>query len=189
MPAGVRCCPCCGGELREVRREIVSVTDVPAQPQAEVRRYTVEIRDCGQCGRKVRGQHPEIAPGQQGATADRLGPRVKALAHVLHCVHGVPARKAPAIIEDLTGVRLTQGADPERRGMQTLSQYSSLNDSDGLTEIDGGQSLSAPEAPGVIADFPFHAEGMVMAAAGGAFFFKDFFEHLVVERRFVLSGE
>jgi hypothetical protein len=32
------------------------------------------------------------------------------LAHILHYVHGVPVRKTPAIIEDLTGVRLTQGA-------------------------------------------------------------------------------
>src|SRR6202166_752584 len=63
-----------------------------------------------ECGRKVRGQHPGIAPGQQGATAHRVGPHVKALAHILHYVHGVPVRKTPAIIEDLTGVRLTQGA-------------------------------------------------------------------------------
>jgi transposase len=106
VPVGVRCCPDCGGQLGEVRREIVSITDVPTQPQPEVRRYAVETRDCGQCGRKVRGQHPEITVGQQGATAHRLGPRVKALAHVLHYVHGVPVRKAPAIIEDLTGVLL-----------------------------------------------------------------------------------
>ena len=87
---------------------------------------------------------------------------------------------------------LTIGADertPYPSLIQALSQYYSLNDSDGLTEIDSGQSLSAPEAPGVIADFPFHAAGIVTAAAGGAFFFKDFFEHLVVERRFVLRGE
>jgi transposase len=116
---GVRCCPDCGGQLGEATREIVSLTDVPAQPQPEVRRYAVETRDCGQCGKKVRGQHPEIAPGQQGATAHRLGPRVKALAHVLHYVHGVPVRKAPAIIEDLTGVRLTQGAITQDAMKQT----------------------------------------------------------------------
>lgn len=75
-----------------------------------MRRYAVEIRDCRACGKKVRGQHPDIAPGQHGATAHRIGPRVKALAHILHYVHGVPVRKTPAILEDLTGVRLTQGA-------------------------------------------------------------------------------
>ena len=110
VPVAIRCCPDCGGALGEARQEIVSTTDIPAQPQPEVRLFAVEIRQCRGCGRKVRGQHPEIAPGQQGATAHRIGPRVKALAHVLHYMHGVPVRKTPAIIEDLTGVRLTQGA-------------------------------------------------------------------------------
>jgi hypothetical protein len=39
-----------------------------------------------------------------------VGPRVRALAHILHYVHGVPVRKTPAILAELTGVRLTQGA-------------------------------------------------------------------------------
>jgi transposase len=104
------CCCACGGELGEAKQEIVSTTDIPAQPQPEVRRYAVEIRECRRCGSRTRGQHPDIAPGQQGATAHRIGPRVKAFAHALHYMHGVPVRKTPAIIEDLTGIRLTQGA-------------------------------------------------------------------------------
>jgi len=119
VPVVERCCPDCGGWLGELRREIVSTTDVPAQPQPEIRSYSVEVRECGQCGRKVRGQHPDIAPGQQGATAHRVGPRVKALAHVLHYVHGVPVRKTPGILEDLTGVRLTQGAITQHAMKQT----------------------------------------------------------------------
>ena len=110
VPVAVRCCPDCGGALGEAKREIVSTTDIAVQPQAEVRCYAVEIRECGKCGRKVRGQHPDVAAGQQGATAHRVGPRVRALAHILHYVHGVPVRKTPAILEELTGVRLTQGA-------------------------------------------------------------------------------
>jgi transposase len=105
-----RCCPDCGGELGRTRREMVSTTDVPAQPKPETRCYAVEVRQCRQCGGKVRGRHPDIARGQHGATAHRIGPRIKALAHILHYVHGVPVRKTPAILEDLTGVRLTQGA-------------------------------------------------------------------------------
>lgn len=96
--------------LGEARQEIVSTTDIPAQPQPEVRRYAVEIRECCGCGHKVRGQHPDIAPDQHGATAHRVGPRAKALAHILHYVHGVPVRKTPAILKDLTGLHLTQGA-------------------------------------------------------------------------------
>jgi len=110
VPVAAGDCPCCGGILGEARIETVSTTDIPVQPLPEVRRYEVEIRECSQCGRKVRGQHPGIAPDQQGATAHRVGPRIKALAHVLHYGHGVPVRKTPAILEQLTGVRLTQGA-------------------------------------------------------------------------------
>jgi transposase len=110
VPVALGCCPDCGGALGKAKREIVSITDIPAQPLPEVRQYAVEIRDCRACGKKVRGQHPAIAPGQHGATAHRIGPRVKALAHILHYVHGVPVRKTPAILEELTGVRLTQGA-------------------------------------------------------------------------------
>ena len=110
VPVSEACCPDCGGELGGGKREIVSTTDIAAQPQPEIQRYAVEIRECRRCGKKVRGQHPAIATGQHGATAHRLGPRVKALAHILHYVHGVPVRKTPAIVEDLTGVRLTQSA-------------------------------------------------------------------------------
>jgi len=110
VPVTLPCCPDCGGALGEPNRELVTTTDIPAQPQPEIRRYTVQTRACRECGRKVRGQHPEIAAGQQGATAHRVGPRVKALAHILHYMHGVPVRKTPAILADLTGVRLTQGA-------------------------------------------------------------------------------
>lgn len=110
VPVRTACCPDCGGELGEAVTEIVSITDIPACPQPEVRRYAVETRPCRQCGKKVRGQHPDVVSGQQGATAHRTGPRIKALAHTLHYGHGVPVRKTPAIIEDLTGLRITQGA-------------------------------------------------------------------------------
>ena len=109
VPVAAACCPC-GGTLGEARQEIVSTTDIPAALVPEVRVYAVEARQCQKCGKSVRGQHPDVAPGQQGATAHRVGPRVKALAHILHYVHGVPVRKTAEIVEQLTGVRLTQGA-------------------------------------------------------------------------------
>lgn len=110
VPVKTPCCPDCGGQLGQARQEIVSITDIPAQPQPEVRRYAIEVRRCRNCGGRVRGSHPDVAPGQHGATAHRLGPRIRMLAHLLHYVHGVPVRKTPAIVEELTGVRLTQGA-------------------------------------------------------------------------------
>jgi transposase len=121
VPVTADSCPCCGGELGEIGEEIVSTTDVPPEPQPEIHRYAVEIRECSRCGRKVRGQHPDVASDQHGATAHRVGPRAKALAHILHYMHGVPVRKTPAILEDLTGVRLTQGAITQDALRQTGS--------------------------------------------------------------------
>jgi len=99
----------CGGNLGEARREIVSITDITAEPRPEVRRYAVETRDCGQCGRKVRGQHPEIAPGQQGRPHIGWGHTSRRW-RIFPLRAWRTVRKTPAIIEDLTGLRLTQGA-------------------------------------------------------------------------------
>jgi len=51
-----------------------------------------------------------VAADQYGATAHRVGPRVKAAAHVVHYGMGVPVRKVPAILRECTGVQITQSA-------------------------------------------------------------------------------
>ena len=103
-------CPCCGGELRYERTDEATVTDMPQAAQPEVKSYAVEVRRCERCGQRVRGQHPDVAPDQYGATAHRLGARVKAAAHGVHYGMGVPVRKLPAILRELTGIEVTQSA-------------------------------------------------------------------------------
>lgn len=103
-------CPQCGGELERQATEIASLIDLPQKPRLEVRKYQVEVRRCRQCGQRVRGHHPDLGANQHGATAHRVGPRIKAAAHVLHYVVGVPVRKVPAILKELAGVEVTQSA-------------------------------------------------------------------------------
>jgi transposase len=103
-------CPCCGGELKWQRTDRVTTTDMPAQPQPEVKVYDVAVCVCTACGKSVRGEHPEVAADQYGATAHRVGPRVKTMAHALHYGHGVPVRRLPGILLETTGVTLTQSA-------------------------------------------------------------------------------
>jgi transposase len=110
VPVTITQCPCCGGELRWERTDPVTVTDMPEQPQPEVKSYAVEVRRCERCGQRVRGQHPDVAADQYGATAHRVGPRVKAAAHAVHYGMGVPVRKLPAILREFTGVQITQSA-------------------------------------------------------------------------------
>jgi len=116
VPAG---CPSCGGVLEVEAEEWATTTDLPVQPQPEVTRYRVPVCRCSQCGKRVRGTAPGLAAGQFGATAHRVGPGVKAAAHALHYGAGVPVRKLPMVLKELTGITLTQGAmtqDALRRG-------------------------------------------------------------------------
>lgn len=105
-----RRCPCCGGELKWQRTDRVTTTDMPAQPQPEVNVYDVAVCVCTACGKSVRGEHPAVAADQYGATAHRVGPRLKTVAHVLHYGYGVPVRRLPAILLETTGVTMTQSA-------------------------------------------------------------------------------
>lgn len=110
VPVTVGQCPCCGGELRYERTDQASVTDMPPAPEPEVNRYAIEVRRCQRCGQRVRGQHPDVAADQYGATAHRLGPRVKAAAHTVHYGMGVPVRKLPALLKEFSGIVVTQSA-------------------------------------------------------------------------------
>jgi transposase len=103
-------CPACGGPLEEERVDFAYRTELPARPRPQVTQYRVGVCRCAVCGTRVRGQHPDLAPDQAGATAHRLGPRVMAAAHALHYGVGLPVRKVPAVLAALTSVQLTQGA-------------------------------------------------------------------------------
>jgi transposase len=102
-------CPACGGLLEEERVDLAYRTELPALPRPQVTQYRVWVCRCTVCGHTVRGQHPDLAPDQAGATAHRLGARVMAAAHALHYGVGIPVRKVPAVLRLLSGVRLTQG--------------------------------------------------------------------------------
>jgi transposase len=117
-PLTLRACPACGGQLVADGVELVSETDIPAVVRPQVRQFRVAVARGTGCGPRVRGQHPDLAPNQYGATAHRVGARVMAHAHVLHYGMGVPLRKVPAILPQLTGVRVTPSAltqDARRR--------------------------------------------------------------------------
>ena len=124
------CCPFCGGPLEPEGVEYATTTDVPAQPQPEVTLYRVAVCRCTQCGKPVRGTAAGLAAGQHGATAHRVGPGVKAAAHALHYSVGIPVRKVPGVLKELTGVTITQSAltqDALRRAQQEIgTQYQQL---------------------------------------------------------------
>jgi transposase len=109
VPVTLPSCPACGGALHPERTDLAFVTDLPP-PRPRVTPYRISVCRCLRCGKPVRGEHPAVAPDQHGATAHRLSSRVYAAAHTLHYALGVPVRKLPAVLLELTGVSLTQSA-------------------------------------------------------------------------------
>jgi transposase len=110
VPVTLECCPRCGEKLAEERVDLAYITELPPMPRPRVTQYRVWVCRCLRCGRRVRGQHPDLAPDQYGATAHRVGKRTMAAAHALHYQVGIPVRKTPLVLNLLTGVELTQGA-------------------------------------------------------------------------------
>jgi transposase len=110
VPVQAIACPCCGGALEPDGEEFVTITDIPELPKPVIAGYMIGRSRCTTCHRRVRGEHPDVAADQRGATAHRLGPRVKSTAHWLHYGIGVPQQKLPGMFKELFGLRLTQSA-------------------------------------------------------------------------------
>ena len=110
VPVALAACPACGGRLTQERVDFAYTTDIPTVPRPKVTQYRVSVCRCLVCGKQVRGQHPEVAPDQYGATAHRVGDRTMAAAHGLHYGIGIPVRKVPLVLEAMHGITLTQGA-------------------------------------------------------------------------------
>jgi transposase len=122
VPVTRESCPSCGGQLTELRVDFVYVTELPPLPTPRVSQYRVWVCRCIGCGRKVRGEHPDLVPDQYGATAHRLGPRAMAVAHALHYQIGVhespqiwgmaPARRPEGLRKPMLGKRCRSLAVP-----------------------------------------------------------------------------
>jgi transposase len=105
------CCPHCGGMFDPPSTEIVTITDLPeAPPPLVVKAFEVEVRRCSKCRRATRAGHGDIAPDQRGATAHRIGPRAAAAGLALHYETGIPMRRVPQVLAQLTGLSVTQSA-------------------------------------------------------------------------------
>ena len=106
-------CPHCGGVLGPVETYLASNTDIPEDVRPDVRGYRVQVSKCTNCGKAVRGKHPDLKPDQYGATAHRVGEMAFALAAAMHFDVGVPQRKVPDILK-LFGLLVTQSTLTQR---------------------------------------------------------------------------
>ncbi len=116
-------CPRCGSKLERIGLEVATILDLPDPLRLSARRFEVSLCRCQTCGKTVRGTHPDLPRDQWGATAHRIGARLRALCHYLHYALGLPQRKLPRLLWQLFGVRLTQSAvsqDAKRQSQRTV---------------------------------------------------------------------
>jgi len=124
MPATVttRSCPDCGGALLADGHEIATTLDLPERPRLVLKRFQVELCACARCGKRVRGQHPELLADQRGATAHRLGQLLRDTAQWLHYKLGISMRKVPQVLFQLYGLSVTQSAFTQDALRQVLQR-------------------------------------------------------------------
>lgn len=123
-------CPFCGGPLEHEAEETATTTDVPQRPQPDATLCRVAVWRCTGCGRTVRGTAPGPAADRYGPAAHRTGPGVMAAAHASHYVVGIPVRRVPGVLRELTGLTISQSAltqDALRRAKGTVgTEYGKL---------------------------------------------------------------
>ena len=68
-------CPCCGGDVDEVRDHEQFVVDLPGV-KAHVTKIVTQSGRCARCDKRVRSQHPEQVSTATGAARVSLGPNV-----------------------------------------------------------------------------------------------------------------
>ncbi len=101
-------CPRCGGRLG-TRLETASTVDVPEKIARDISIWKVEVEECS-CGYCARGTHRDLPLDPHGATAHRVGPRVRSFGLALHYHFGVTLRKVPPIVREICGIDLSQSA-------------------------------------------------------------------------------
>lgn len=109
VPLEMRYCPCCSAPL-EKQIELATITDIPERIKPIIRGFYQEVGTCKRCGHRVRASHPALPADQQGASAHRLGPGVKAFGLTLHYHYGLPLRKVPGVVNEAFGIELSQSA-------------------------------------------------------------------------------
>jgi transposase len=101
-------CPDCGGELEDCDVETQWQEEAPP-PRPTVRRFEIQVAHCRQCGRRVRGRHPQQTSTAVGAAAAQVGPRAQALAARLHYELGLSMSKTAAVLQETTGIAISRG--------------------------------------------------------------------------------
>ena len=92
-------CPCCGGAVEE--KYVYEQTQEDIEVRRVVRKITVHVGQCTDCGEEVHGHHPWQTSRANGAAGHQIGPTALGLAAQLHYDQGVPFEKVAEILAQL----------------------------------------------------------------------------------------
>jgi len=123
-------CPDCGGGVRETRIATQTQEDLPVV-RPHVRRFTVHVGCCRQCGRRVQGRHPLQTSDALGAAGTHLGPHAVALMVLLNKQLGLSHGKVAALLHDWFGLTVRPSGVTQalhRAARQAAPTYATLRD-------------------------------------------------------------
>ena len=98
-------CPGCGGTVTEEWVDDQFQTDIPPVVPV-VTHFRIHVGCCEDCGKRVRGRHPEQTSNAVGAAAQQIGPNALATASHMHSVLGIPYGKVTDLLERSFGLVL-----------------------------------------------------------------------------------
>lgn len=101
-------CPHCAGAWQHRRVATQFQEELPVQ-RPLVRRFDVEIGQCGRCHRRIQGRHPLQTSNALGAAAVQLGPQATAFAVLLNKRYGLAYGKIARLLRDRFGLSITRG--------------------------------------------------------------------------------
>lgn len=107
--ARLAACPCCGGDVDDVREHEQFVVDLPAM-RAHVKRIVTQSGHCGRCDKRVRSTHPDQVSNAAGAARVAMGPNTLGLAADLKHRYGMAYRDVAELLGTYFGIRVSHGA-------------------------------------------------------------------------------
>ena len=104
-------CPKCQTPLllESYKIDKAFITELP-KIKPQITQYNVPVVSCPHCGKEVRGEHPDLCLNQRDATRHQLGPRLHAGIQYIQHELNLSGRKAQDALENLLGIKVTQGA-------------------------------------------------------------------------------
>ena len=122
-------CPDCHGAVEETHVDTQFQTEIPRQPL--VRQFDIHCGQCRQCGKKLRGRHPQQTSAATGAAQSQVGPDAQAAVVYLNKHAGLSHGKISAFFDTCFGIPLTRGAAAQivlRAGRRLEPVYQDLQE-------------------------------------------------------------